>query len=154
MQYYTRDVLIAFHLPSKNTVKLCDNLERKWWKLGSDFWNWYCFREVGQSLLLVFIMSHQFRVGSLVSLDSGRDSLEKRTENIRFLWWYICLHFYLKLFFLSINLLAAWHWCLFNLLVCNTHSIWSFVCFLCVLFHSVELRGKRLKFLQKHLEEK
>lgn len=39
----------------------------------------------GRSLLLVFIMSYQFKVGSQAILDSGRDSLGKRIENIRLL---------------------------------------------------------------------
>lgn len=67
-----------------------------------------CGDSRGEILLLLFIMSYQFKVGSQALLDTKRVSLGKSGKNFRCLWYVFLCCFILSFFPLSITLLTAW----------------------------------------------
>lgn len=110
----------------------------------------------GEILLLLFIMSHQFKVVSQAVLESERVSLGKSRNNFR------CLHVYLHCFTLSFFPFHSYHnflvriLMLLNPLFCCTHSykLVFALYFFCAFLHSLELSRRELKLLEKCLEGK
>lgn len=129
-------------------------------KTGKGFLKLVLFQRCGVSrgeiLLLLFIMSHRFKVVCQAVLESESVSLGKRRNNFR------CLHVYLHCFTLSFFPFHFHHNFLVRILMflnplfCYTHLyklVFTFF-FFCAFFYTLELSRRQLKLLEKCLEGK